>query len=179
MALLDLKCSLSRQDCETAPSAHSYRLSLQPPPFGPSSCVPYLPWLTGDEGICGWVGAPCNVTTVGTDTVVKPPCSTYPFFKRCFPLKPGFDFTGLNQMHIQRVILVCASTVDAGEQFIDNLMVSLKSCRHTEEDWVIRAPRIAMVSQKVSSHVHDSPPLLFVHRWSFLWSWEMRRKRCH
>ena len=79
-------------------------------------------------------------------------------FQKCFRLKSGFDFMGLDQTHIQLVILVCASTVDAGEDFIDDLMVSLKSCRPTDSDWVIRAERIAMVSRKVSSHVHDSPP---------------------
>jgi hypothetical protein len=44
-------CSISRQDCKRFPDN---------PWFNGSSCVPYTPWLTGDQGICGWVGAPCG-----------------------------------------------------------------------------------------------------------------------
>ena len=63
MAFLQLNCSISKQDCAkyNIPGEHDIA------PFDSSSCVPYTPWLQGDMGVCGWVGAPCKVDSTSGD----------------------------------------------------------------------------------------------------------------
>jgi hypothetical protein len=61
-------CSISHQDCATL-----YTFPGSSIPFTNTSCVPYTPWLSGDVGVCGWVGAPCETAGTGSN------CS------ECFP----------------------------------------------------------------------------------------------
>ena len=62
MANMTRTCSLSQQNC-----AALYPFLGSAIPFTSSSCVPYTPWVSGDTGICGWVGAPCTPLGTGSN----------------------------------------------------------------------------------------------------------------
>src|ERR1700721_252059 len=54
-------CSISQQDCAKYNNITYQNLV----PFTSSSCVPYPPWYQGDQGVCGWKGAPCTTSSGG------------------------------------------------------------------------------------------------------------------
>jgi hypothetical protein len=68
-------CSLSEQDCGAL-----YPFPNTSIPYTSESCVPDIPWFTGDVGICGWVGAPCHARGNGSN------CSE---FWVCFVVRRG------------------------------------------------------------------------------------------
>src|ERR1700722_3414053 len=65
-------CSISQQDC-TKYNNNSYQGSV---PFTSTSCVPYPPWYQGDQGVCGWKGAPCTTLELSSN------CSASNFLSR-------------------------------------------------------------------------------------------------
>src|ERR1700722_8079716 len=54
-------CSISQQDCAKY-NNNTYQNTVL---FTSSSCVPYPPWYQGDQGVCGWKGAPCTTANGG------------------------------------------------------------------------------------------------------------------
>src|ERR1700722_13258851 len=66
-------CSISQQDC----AKYNNITYPYPVPFTSSSCVPYPPWYQGDQGVCGWKGAPCTTSSGGYSN-----CSASSFLSR-------------------------------------------------------------------------------------------------